>query len=152
MRAYNQAALELLRSHDPAGRSLRLRVISQSMSPFLKIGDTILVVPVASLPLPSKLRRGDVIVVWRSGDLVTHRLVAQRQDGWFTKGDRNRYMDAPVSHQSILGKVIAIDRDGRVRRMDSFPQSFVNRLLGIYGWFQAGVFSCLRWIRRLFFS
>jgi signal peptidase I len=131
---------------------VQLRVVSQSMAPFLKVGDMVLVEPMASDSPAFNVRRGDVIVVRRAGELITHRLVSMGKETCLTKGDRNRFMDPPIAHQAILGKVIAVERNGRVRRLNDFPWVRLNRLFGYYGWWQARLFASTRRLWHRYFQ
>ncbi len=102
---YLAAAREVWHAGD-AG-ALRLRVSSDSMRPLLRIGDEVVVQRVD----PHTLQPGDVLVVQRRGDWITHRLVAVDDHGWHTHGDNTRYADEPASAAEIIGRVIAIERE-----------------------------------------
>ena len=60
---------------------------------------------------PHALQPGDVIVVQRGGEWITHRLVAVDERGWHTHGDNTRYGDEAASAAEIVGRVIAIERN-----------------------------------------
>jgi signal peptidase I len=107
------------------------------MEPLLHPGDVVVVEPVQ----PNKLYRGDVIVVQRRGELITHRLVGMDHDGWRTKGDHDPYFDAPVPAQAILGRVIAIERNGTRVDLQTRCWRAVNRWLGRLGWWEAWLFQ-----------
>ncbi len=102
---YRAAAHDVWRAAGANG-ALRLTVISDSMRPLLQAGDVAVVQPGD----PKALRPGDVIVVQRSGEWITHRLVVVDKLGWHTQGDNTRYLDAAVSADQIVGRVIAIER------------------------------------------
>ena len=86
--AYQCAAREAWRTAEASG-SLRLTVTSDSMRPLLRVGDGVVVQPID----PSALQPGDVIVVQRGGEWITHRLVAVDERGWHTHGDNTCYGD-----------------------------------------------------------
>ena len=65
---YRQIAGKIAKEESQVGDKIRLRVISDSMAPLLKVGDTVIVFPNS----PAALRRGDVIVVWRNEEFITH--------------------------------------------------------------------------------
>jgi signal peptidase I len=92
--------------HAGATAALRLTVTSDSMRPLLRAGDAVAVQPID----PHALQPGEVIVVQRGGEWITHRLVAVDARGWHTHGDNTRYTDAVVSADHIVGRVIAIER------------------------------------------
>ena len=85
------------------------------MLPFLRHGDVLHV-----RPLPAAaVRVGDVICYAPSpGRLHLHRVVARDERGFVTRGDALPYVeDVPAA--ALLGRVIARERDGRVRRLDT---------------------------------
>jgi signal peptidase len=77
-------------------------VTSESMSPTLHAGDLILVDPEAT-----SLAVYEIVTYTDPRGLVTHRVVAQSEDGTFTvKGDANLRPDArPVERRQVVGPV-----------------------------------------------
>ncbi|GAB3863197.1 hypothetical protein GCM10027610_109290 [Dactylosporangium cerinum] len=77
-------------------------VTSESMSPALHAGDLILVDPTAT-----SLAVYEIVTYTDPRGLVTHRVVAQAEDGTFTvKGDANQRADArPVERRQVIGPV-----------------------------------------------
>ncbi|RME41337.1 MAG: hypothetical protein D6794_00795, partial [Deltaproteobacteria bacterium] len=53
------------------GEALRVRVVSGSMEPLLRAGDSVLVQPCA----PDAVRPGDVLTIQSGASWVTHRLM-----------------------------------------------------------------------------
>ena len=97
------------------GNTLRVRARGDSMLPFLRHGDVLHV-----RPLPAAaVCVGDVICYAPSpGRLHLHRVVARDERGFVTRGDALPYVeDVPVA--ALLGRVIARERAGRVRRLDT---------------------------------
>ena len=79
-------------------------VASGSMSPTIKTGAIVMVKPVSSYKV------GDIIT-FKVGpgkrDIVTHRIIGRKGDGFITQGDANNVADVkPVKKEQILGKVI----------------------------------------------
>jgi hypothetical protein len=103
---YQAAAREAWHSAGVSGL-LRLTVASNSMRPVLQAGDGVVVEPID----PYALQPGDVIVVQRGGEWITHRLVAFDEHGWHTHGDNTCYGDEAASAAQIVGRVIAIERN-----------------------------------------
>ena len=134
---YQQLALDLALDQLANGRELRLRVVSDSMAPLILPGDFITLEPVAG----HQLRRGDLVILLRDEEWITHRLVARTQTGWLTKGDNRRRLDAPVAEGQLIGLVKAIERQGRIRDMTSRYWRFANRFLGWLSWVEACVFQ-----------
>jgi signal peptidase I len=104
---YQAAAREVWRAGETG--PVRLTVTGDSMQPLLRVGDGVVVQPID----PHALQPGDVIVVQRGGDWITHRLVAVDERGWHTHGDNTRYGDEAASAARIMGRVIAIERNGQ---------------------------------------
>jgi hypothetical protein len=103
---YQAAAREAWHAAEVGG-SLRLTVAGDSMRPLLRAGDGVVVQPID----PYALQPGDVIVVQRGGEWITHRLVAIDEHGWHTHGDNTCYGDEAASASQIVGRVIAIERN-----------------------------------------
>lgn len=114
------------------------------MSPFIKIGDDIFVKQVAT----DTLSIGDVLVVLRENDIVTHRLVWIGNDGYVCKGDNTHIPDAPVSDEQIFGKVIAIERAGRRISSDSENWKSRNHIMGRLGYFELKMYDFVSRVRK----
>lgn len=127
---------ELFLSSLAEGKDVRLRVDGTSMSPFLKPGDQV-VLRKATL---QQLKKGDLVVVRRPHDLVTHRLVAQSAGQWSTKGDNSRYPDPPAAEDRVLGKVIAIEKTNQTIDLQTARWQFLNRWLASLSWMEASLF------------
>ena len=142
----------------PIGRSLRskgracLRVSGNSMWPWIRPGDTLLV----ASERPERLRIGEVALVSRSGFLCVHRVVGRvRKAGQLclvTQGDAFPAPDAPVSTDEVLGRVLAIKRGRRWIKLTSLPRRLLGRI-------QAALSVTRRWwhppvrtVKRLLFS
>lgn len=84
-------------------RNLRGYVIlSGSMEPMIPTGSVVVVNTADRDVLP-----GDVATFSRHGDLVTHRILSNTEDGYQTKGDANTDPDTGIiSAEDIRGKVL----------------------------------------------
>jgi signal peptidase I len=96
-----------------SGLSVRFRACGDSMAPAILNGDIITVAPVAL----ADVARGDILL-YRDGDRVlAHRLVGltanDDQRRFRLRGDANLGCDRPVVTAQIVGRVTAIERDGR---------------------------------------
>jgi len=98
--------LEVLRSWGEA----RLGVKGASMLPAIWPGDELTLRSCEA----TELRPGDVVSFWRGEFLVSHRVESILANGMLlTRGDSARQCDAPVSSADVLGRVVAIERNGR---------------------------------------
>jgi signal peptidase I len=127
---YRQLAMEISHGELAANGLLRLRVNGDSMAPLLQPGDSVLVAAVA----PALIERGDLILFRRTGEVVTHRVVAKSCTGWRTKGDNRRHLDPAVGSQEILGRVVAIERGAGKIDLQKGRWRATNRVLGLIGW------------------
>ncbi len=85
------------------------------MVPFIWDGDLVLVSPAED----SEIVVGDVVCYETSpGRLFLHRVIKRDRERFVTKGDALDFTDL-VSLGQVLGKVVAIERRGRVRRFDT---------------------------------
>jgi signal peptidase I len=93
-----------------------MNIKGTSMHPFIKKSDIVTVKPIKF----EETRVGDIIAYTRSIEhgFTVHRLIKKRRDcqgkEYLTsKGDANRYGDAPVYPDDVHGKVITIERNGK---------------------------------------
>lgn len=93
------------------GLPFRFRAKGSSMSPFIKNGDVITVVPLSECPP----RLGDVVPIihTRTGDLVVHRIIGKSRNSFLIKGDNATKMDGLFPKTDILGAVKIVERNGK---------------------------------------
>lgn len=119
---YQQVARQLTRA--ASGTTLlRLTVIGDSMRPLLRAGDVVVVQPQE----PYTLQVGQVLVVQRGGEWITHRLQAVDAAGWYTQGDNTRTRDVMVNAEEIIGWVIAVERGSQTLDLRSAKWSEAGR-------------------------
>jgi signal peptidase S26 family len=117
----DELAIELLRRGGP----LWIKAGGGSMLPFLRGGDVALVVPHAVM----KVGVGDVICYETSpGRLFLHRVIARDGDRFVAKGDALT-VNEPVAPPQLLGKVVALERRGKVKRLDTRAARWRNRAI-----------------------
>lgn len=93
------------------GTSVRIRVTGSSMSPFIRSGDVVTLVP----PPSRGVRLGDVIAFSpQPGRMVVHRVVAGTARAPLTRGDAALAIDEPGT---VLGAVVQVERAGRALRL-----------------------------------
>ncbi len=102
------------------GQAMRFRPQGGSMAPFLRPGDVVTIAP------GTECRAGD-IVLWQMDEaLVLHRVVAKRNGRIITKGDSLGGLDASVTREQVLGRAVARERQGRVRRLGRLGARFLG--------------------------
>lgn len=102
-------------------------VLSGSMEPVLSVNDVIIAKETQDYVV------GDMIVYQEGASVIVHRIVALDEENVQTKGDANNAIDAPISRESVKGKVIArIPRAGHV-------VAFLKTPVGIFGLLGAAI-------------
>lgn len=112
--------LGLVRDILKKGMSVRFQAKGWSMHPFVQDRDFITVSPVEN----SSIKIGDVVFYSTTEDkIIVHRVIGKyRKDGRVTmliKGDATSGPSEKVDVQNILGKVVAIERNGQKKRLDT---------------------------------
>ena len=100
--------LETLKPEDQVRVTLR----GNSMGPLLHDGDVLVVA--RGLPL----RKGAIVAYELDGNLIAHRIITMGSTIQ-TKGDAGNRIDS-ISADRILGRVIAVIRNGRQKSLESF--------------------------------
>ena len=77
-------------------------VTTGSMSGTIEINDVILV------KTTKDVKVGEIITFENKDEIITHRIVAEKNDELFTKGDANNSEDLPIKRDSVIGKVIKV--------------------------------------------
>lgn len=97
------------------GRPFRFRAKGFSMSPFIKDGDVVTVLPLDH----SGPRVGDVVAFLfpATGKSAVHRVVRRVRGGYVVKGDNTDEADGAVSRDRIIGVISRVERDGKRVRL-----------------------------------
>ena len=109
---------ELLRN----GLAVRFTAEGESMRPNILPQDQVFVVPVAS----EELKAGEVVLTQDGDGLRVHRMVQRLAESGaaITRGDAGQENDTAT--QRILGKVVAIERDGRRTSITESAQKLLH--------------------------
>jgi signal peptidase I len=142
----HQVVSEIVNSHLSTGKQIRFWVISNSMHPLLKIGDA----AIAETVKLNALKLGDIIVIQRKDDFLTHRLVRYSQGEWLSKGDNNIFPDKKERNNAITGRVIDIQRDKKSIDLRSRKWQFINPLMARASYFEWRSFLIHRTLRLPF--
>ena len=123
----NGRFVELMSSVLLSGTPFRFQASGSSMSPFIKNGDVITVIPATE----KGVRCGDVVAFTHpsSGRLAVHRVVRCTKDRCLIKGDNSNQPDGWIGQEQIMGHVTHIDRlDQPVRFGLGFERQFIALL------------------------
>jgi hypothetical protein len=95
------------------GASVRFVALGGSMSPWIRDGDVVTIVPLTSGDA-ARLAPGDVVAFRRQPglNLVVHRVLARAEGGWIVRGDRCVALDGLVADGDVLGRVSGVARGG----------------------------------------
>ena len=98
------------------GQRVRLTLNGSSMLPFIIDGDVVELEPMRSMPM-----LGDILFVRCAciGREVVHRVVELKGDTFFLRGDMQARCKVPFTEKNIIGKVVALHRNGHRRFIDS---------------------------------
>jgi hypothetical protein len=128
--AFGEVALALLRE----GVAIRFRASGLSMEPSIRDGDVITVAP-----LEAAVRRGDVLLYRHGRRFTAHRAIGRvRGDATLlrVRGDAPGWEEERVAVADVLGRIVAVEREGRkvrprgalARRAASLVHRFRRRL------------------------
>jgi signal peptidase I len=97
-----------------SGAMVRFRAEGNSMYPTIRDGDAITVAAVST----DDVVRGDILLCRHDARVLAHRVVSvTRCDGelfFELRGDAKGSSDAPVGASAVVGRVIDVQRDGRL--------------------------------------
>lgn len=122
---FTQLSRELLRR----GHCVRFEARGSSMQPEILHGDIVTVEPVEG-PLAD---RDIVLCLSRNGNPLLHRIIRSRLDpagqpSYLLRGDARVSVDGWTNAERILGRMVAVERRGRLNRLPlSMLAEFVRR-------------------------
>jgi signal peptidase I len=122
---FTDAAADLLAS----GYGLRFRATGRSMYPAIAEGEIITVERIAA----EDVRLGDILLVRVQKSVIAHRVEKIWRDHnrvtyLVLRGDAAEYCDEPVLPEHVLGRVVAVDRQGRRINMAGGRVRLLRRL------------------------
>jgi hypothetical protein len=96
------------------GLCVRFRPGGRSMQPTIRDGEAITVAPVRA----AEVRRGDILLYGTQKGLIAHRVLGITGDceadrRFILRGDCSSTADEPVRAEQVLGRVVAVEREGR---------------------------------------
>ena len=147
-RVYQQLAQDLTKKSLPTEGRTRVRVISDSMAPLILSGDAVVIEKV----LLNELKRGDIIMIFRNGEFITHRFISRQKNEWYTKGDQYHSLDQPVASEDIIGKVIEIERQDLRLELVTRKWKLINRYRGWLAYTEVVFYRFAKYIRGVLLS
>jgi len=132
--------------------TVKAYVVSDSMSPFIKARDIIVIRPVT----PKELRLGDIVVFDKEGRLFSHRLIRKyfkaNRHIFITKSDRTFVADMPFTDKKLMGKVSRVQKSVKTLNLESIFWTLINRFLGLYHLTMFSVRNRLRPLKSYLFK
>lgn len=118
------------------GEVVRIRLVGQSMYPFLRQDTDVLIIGPKS---KKKIRVGDAVLACYNGSYILHRVVLICKSGEYVlQGDANMKRWECVNYQNIAGVLISIERSHQI-------VTYCNNLWRIRGL----IWIKLRFVRKL---
>lgn len=134
------AALDLL---GPNGETVVLDVTGDSMVPTLRDGDAVRVALGRG-----RLRFGDVLVFVQANSVVVHRYLGPARDRagrpcLRTRGDGRSNLDPALDAGQVLGRVVAVRRDGAFWSLEGAGSRFYGTAIALHDllWAAAATFG-----------
>jgi len=93
---------------------LRIKVNGNSMWPFLRNGDIVIVRNVDF----EKVSVGDIVLTDIGNNMLCHRVFSKRGNFIVTKADTFIGFDPMISKEGLIGKVIAKEKSGKIYNLD----------------------------------
>ncbi len=110
--------VDVLQSVLAGGGLVRFRADGDSMRPTIRGGEIVTAAPIVD----GRIVAGDVLLFRSAGRVLAHRVVTidatSREPVVRLRGDGKRGCDGPVDASQIVGRLVAVERDGRTVRLD----------------------------------
>lgn len=111
-----------------------MKVISGSMCPLIEVNDRVLVKKIPG----DHVRSGDIVLFRSDEFFIVHRVIKILREAdsivILQKGDANNHMSA-VRPASIVGKITAIEKKGKIVELESLRGKCMNVLPAIRNYF-----------------
>ena len=95
------------------GKTIRIKAHGYSMYPSIKPGSLLIIEPLSQKGNPGP---GEIVAIKRENGLVVHRLIKiVIKNGvryYIARGDSNAYADAPITIDTIAGRVVKSEPTG----------------------------------------
>jgi len=130
--------LELMQAVLDRGVAFRFRAKGWSMTPFIRDGDEITIVPLTK----ENVTIGKVVAFIQpaSGHLAVHRVIGRRGASYLIRGDNaSSQPDGVVQLQDILGCVTRVERNGRRVYLGQGPERYLVAYLSRNGMLAAAL-------------
>ena len=108
------------------GKMLHINPQGNSMLPLIREGRDSVYIRKASL---AEVRKGDVVLCRdENSRLVLHRLCKKTPTGFYMVGDHQLISAGPYEERQLLGKMVAMERNGKYIDCSRFSMRLYSRL------------------------
>lgn len=104
---------------------IRMQVKGGSMYPFIRSGEWVKLEPASNC---RNIKKGEMILFSKEGNIYAHRVVNKREDFVIAKGDLSFGNEGNIPIDDVLAKIVSVQRNGR----DILLNSGLNRFIGIF--------------------
>ena len=107
------------------GHTVRFQADGWSMHPTIRSGEIIVIEPLG----PTHVRAGDILLYRRTRAAIAHRVLCMvlstaGRPTLILRGDAADCVDSPVDVEQVLGRVVAVERRGRVLRFGRLSRTW----------------------------
>jgi signal peptidase len=120
----NALVLEHLQVYLRQGKQVSIPVKGNSMLPFLRNGDQVLIKPFEA----SGLRKGMILLASVQGQMVLHRLVKFNAERVLLAGDANLAQHEDVSIEDVIGSATTVMKGLKELKLDKWQQRYLGQL------------------------
>lgn len=79
--------------------------------------DTIHVDDVVFVRITDNINEEDIVSFVKNGEVITHRVIEKKDEGFVTKGDNNNAADGLIEKDKVIGKVVYIGKSyGKLKK------------------------------------
>ncbi len=127
------------------GKQVQLTVTGNSMLPLLRNGiDSVLLTKSISL------KKYDVVLyVRKNGDVILHRIVSCKSDGFMILGDNQSQVDGPIAASQIIATMVGFYRNETYYSVQKWWYKLYSRLWTLAGPFRRFLLPFTRKIGRI---
>jgi len=143
--AIRNTKAEFFKEQLAIGKNIEIKVIGNSMLPFLRSGD-ILIVKKAKI---SYIHPGEVVLTCKKSRFFAHRVFKRHKDSFITKADALIGFDAPCHEKELLGKAIGKKAGDKILSLETDAWRLKGLMILGAALFLAYVYVPLRFFRKV---
>lgn len=123
----NQLFFDIILEDLKVGKSVKFNVAGNSMLPFLKHGDQVVI----KQPINFNVNIGDIILARYKGRIILHRLIRIDSNHYYLAGDGNLDQIETIEKADILATVLSGSRGDKALKINSK----MNKKMGVWWYY-----------------